>query len=137
MNNQRGDKLEQLRAQMELEKMELELGPFHLRCLAEELAGIEHKLLKNYTYLFPLTRSRLKKKAAQLRQEMSCRQVELAKLQERTAGWAEDWIQPDTPSSTPPIAEPRNLPGMRVCPQCHDVMPAAAHYCMHCDTALT
>jgi len=72
-----------LEHQMESERLQLSLVPDALHELRTELAAVERTLDQNYTYVFPLTRRRLKAQAGDLHRRIALQAIELEELQQR------------------------------------------------------
>ena len=68
---------------VDYEHLQLSLVPGALDALRAELATIERTLDRNYTYLFPLTRRRLKAQAGDLHRRIALQAIELEDVQER------------------------------------------------------
>jgi len=76
-------RLAQLHHTIATEQLELEFGPEILRELRAELAAVEHGLDRNYTYLFPLMRRRLKAETGTLHRRIALQAIKLQELRER------------------------------------------------------
>jgi len=72
-----------LEQQMETERLQLSLAPDAIRESRAELAAVERTLDRNYTYVLPFTRRRLKAQAGALHRRIALQVLELEELRER------------------------------------------------------
>jgi hypothetical protein len=81
------EKMQRLQSQILWDEVQYELGRFKLEDLENELAAITRRLDRNYTYLLPVTRIRLKARARWLTEEIPRYSAELEAIRQRFAGF--------------------------------------------------